>query len=73
MHQNRAFFWMTAALIVLTKTGCGTSEPTMAASKLAAPDSPEFQKAHEDANRTLRRQEQDEARLRKRRKLPQDD
>ena len=73
MHHSRAIFWTAAAFVALTNTGCGTSEPTMAVSKVAAPDSPEFHKAREDANRTLQRQEQDEARLRKRRKLPQDE
>ncbi|MBI1324533.1 hypothetical protein GC170_15300 [bacterium] len=73
MHHKRVFFWTTAALVALSSPGCGTSEQTMAVSKLASPDSPEFHKAQEDANRTLQRQEQDEARLRKRRKLPQDE
>ena len=73
MQRIRASLWTSAVLVVLTTTGCGDSEPTAAVSKVAGPDSPEFLKAQEDANRTLLRQHQDEARLRKRRKLPQDD
>ena len=64
---------LAAGLVVLAAAGCGSSEPTTAVSKVAAPDSPEFLKAQEEANRTLQRQEQDESKLRKRRKLPQDE
>ena len=73
MQHPNTVIMAAAGFVVLGAAGCGTSEPTTAVSKIAAPDSPEFLKAREDANRTLQRQEQDESRLRKRRKLPQDE
>ncbi len=71
MNRYRWFFILATLLIIRTSIGCGQSKPTAAVSKIAAPDSPEFLKAREDADRYHERKQMEEANQRARRRLPQ--
>jgi|GEM_PF-5832123 len=71
MHRKLALFLLANLLIASTSIGCGRSQPTVAVSKIATPDSPEFLKAQEEANRYHQQKQQEEAKQRARRRLPQ--
>lgn len=71
MHRKKWLFLLATLLIVRTSIGCGSSQPTVAVSKIATPDSPEFLNAQEEANRYHHQKQQEEAKQRARRRLPQ--
>lgn len=72
-NRIRTLVVLGAVLMVRLSIGCGSAAPTVAVSKVAAPDSPEFLAAQEDANRFAEQRKQEEAKQRSRRRLPQVD
>lgn len=71
MNRNRLILCLMAVLLMRLSIGCGKSEPTSSVSKVAAPESPEFLKAQEEAKKYHEQKQAEETKQRSRRRLPQ--